>query len=186
LSDHICPVWVGYLLASPLRKLFHNPQKIIGPYIREGMTVLDAGSAMGFFSIPAAKMVGERGTVICVDCQEPMLASLKKRARKAGVASRIQTRVCSTESLGVSDLAEQVDLVMAIAMIHEAIDPARLLGEIAQTLKSDGRLLISEPKSHVTSSQIDETLRVSRALGLIVVNEPMVKRTYSFLMKRAA
>jgi len=58
MAERICPVWVGYLLASPVRKLFENPKKILGEYIKEGMTVLDLGSAMGFFSIPAARLVG--------------------------------------------------------------------------------------------------------------------------------
>ena len=43
MAKHVCPVWVGYLLASPLRKLFHNPKKILGPYVEEGMKVLDIG-----------------------------------------------------------------------------------------------------------------------------------------------
>ena len=27
MAEHVCPVWVGYLLASPLRKLIQNPRK---------------------------------------------------------------------------------------------------------------------------------------------------------------
>ena len=49
MAEHVCPVWVGYLLASPVRKLFDNPEKVLAPYVKEGMTVLDVGSAMGFF-----------------------------------------------------------------------------------------------------------------------------------------
>jgi len=41
---HVCPVWVGYLLASPLRKLLQNPDKILAPYVKPGMTVLDVGA----------------------------------------------------------------------------------------------------------------------------------------------
>ena len=93
MSERVCPVWVGYLLASPLRKFAHNPDKILSPYVKEGMTVLDIGSAMGFFSIPMAQMVGPEGKVICVDMQEKMLERLQKRAHKAGVADRIETRL---------------------------------------------------------------------------------------------
>jgi len=73
MAERTCPVWVGYLLASPVRKLFENPKKILGEYIKEGMTVLDLGCAMGFFSIPAARMVGPNGKIICVDVQEKMI-----------------------------------------------------------------------------------------------------------------
>jgi ubiquinone/menaquinone biosynthesis C-methylase UbiE len=186
MSEHVCPVWVGYLLASPVRKLFHDPKKILDPYVKEGMRVLDVGSAMGFFSIPAAKMVGGEGRVICVDCQAKMLSTLEKRAQKAGVAARIDTRICSTDALGLADLTEQIDVALAVAMVHEAPDPERLLTEIAATLKPNGRLLIAEPKGHVSEDQIRETLRVTTSIGLTVVDEPSIKRTYSYWMARAA
>ncbi|MBW1867352.1 MAG: methyltransferase type 11, partial [Deltaproteobacteria bacterium] len=41
MAEHVCPVWVGYLLASPLRKIFQNPDKILSDYVKEGMKVLD-------------------------------------------------------------------------------------------------------------------------------------------------
>jgi len=89
MAKHVCPVWIGYLLTSPIRKLFQNPQKLLGPYIEKDMVVLGAGCAMGFFSLPAAQMVGENGKVICVDIQKEMIKSLKRRALKAGVIDRI-------------------------------------------------------------------------------------------------
>ena len=186
MSEHVCPVWIGYLLASPIRKLVHNPKKILGPLIDPGMTVLDVGSAMGFFSIPAAKMVGTEGRVICVDCQPRMLEKLTERARSAGVAAQIETRVCSSSALGLEEWAGQVDLALAVAMVHEAPDPTRLLSEIFSTLKPGGCLLVAEPKGHVTDAQIEETLQIARSLGLQIVESLPVRRAFSFLMQRAA
>ncbi len=77
MAGNVCPHWVGYLLASPLRRLFQNPHKILGPYVEAGMTALDIGCAMGFFSLPLARMVGETGKIVCVDVQEKMLSSLQ-------------------------------------------------------------------------------------------------------------
>src|SRR5437868_8621484 len=110
MSERVCPVWVGYLLASPLRKFAPNPDKILSPYVKEGMTVLDIGSAMGFFSIPMAQMVGPEGKVICVDMQEKMLERLQKRAHKAGVADRIETRLCGQDTLRLQDVKGTADL----------------------------------------------------------------------------
>ena len=67
MAEHVCPWWLGYFLASPLRKLMQNPDTILSGHISEGMTALDVGSAMGFFSIPMARLVGASGKVICVD-----------------------------------------------------------------------------------------------------------------------
>jgi ubiquinone/menaquinone biosynthesis C-methylase UbiE len=82
-EEHVCPVWVGHLLASPVRKLIDNPEKILSPYVKKGMNVLDAGCAMGFFSIPMAKMVGKNGKVISVDLQEKMISNLERKIKKS-------------------------------------------------------------------------------------------------------
>ena len=87
---HICPWWGGYFIDNPLRRLLHNPEKIVGPYVQPGMTVMDVGCGMGFFSIAMAKMVGDSGRVIAVDLQQKMLDVLRQRATKAGVADRIR------------------------------------------------------------------------------------------------
>lgn len=37
MAEQVCPVWIGYFLLSPLRKLFQNPNKILSPYVKDGM-----------------------------------------------------------------------------------------------------------------------------------------------------
>ena len=63
----ICPVERAGSLDCKLRKWFQNPGKILAPFIKEGMKVLDVGCGPGFFSIKIAKMVGKRGKVFSVD-----------------------------------------------------------------------------------------------------------------------
>ena len=58
---HTCPVEMAGSLDFRLRRQFQNPQKILAPYIREGMTALDMGCGPGFFSIDMAQMVGKSG-----------------------------------------------------------------------------------------------------------------------------
>jgi hypothetical protein len=47
MPHSVCPWWLGYLLASPLRRLQYEPANILAPYVREGMTVLEYGPGMG-------------------------------------------------------------------------------------------------------------------------------------------
>src|SRR5450759_4723487 len=74
LTDkHICPWWLAYIFDNPLRSWLHNTRKILAPYLREGMTAVDIGCGMGFFSRGMAKIVGDGGRVISVDLQQKML-----------------------------------------------------------------------------------------------------------------
>ena len=56
MAERVCPWWLGYLLASPVRRwMAENPESLLAPYVREGMTVLEPGPGMGFFTLPLAR-----------------------------------------------------------------------------------------------------------------------------------
>jgi 2-polyprenyl-3-methyl-5-hydroxy-6-metoxy-1,4-benzoquinol methylase len=166
-ENHIFPWWLGYLLLSPMRKLRDDPEAMLGPYLRPGMRMLDAGCAMGFFSLPMARMCGENARVVCVDVQGKMLEVLEKRARRAGLASRIETRVCSSESLQIADLCGQVDFALAYAVLHEARDPERFLRDIHQALSADGLLFFGEPSGPVSPSEFEEEISFIKQMGFV-------------------
>jgi len=176
MAEHVCPAWLGWWLASPFRKLLQDPEKILGPYIREGMTVLEPGSAMGFFSLPAARMVGAKGKVICVDLQAKMIEGLRKRAAKAGLLDRLETRVCTSDSLKVEDLKGKVDFAFAIAVAHEVPDPNRFFREIAATLKPGAKVLFAEPKGHVSAEQFATSVSHIQAHGMKLAQQGIAHR----------
>ncbi len=177
MAEHVCPIWVGYLLASPLRKLFQNPKKILGPYVHKGMKVLDIGCAMGFFSLPLAEMVGSGGKVLCIDVQEKMIVSLKKRARKAGLSDNIEAHVCFSDSLGLKDLVEQIDFAAAIAVVHEVPDAERFFSEVYDAIKPGGRMLVAEPKGHVSQADFDVTVSTAEQAGFALTDRPRISRS---------
>lgn len=182
MAEKVCPVWVGYLLASPVRKLLQNPKKILGLYIKEGMKVLDIGSAMGFFSLPLAEMVGSNGRIICVDIQEKMIRSLEKRAQKAGLSDRIETRVCRVNSLGLDDLKEEIDFAFASAVVHEVSDTSGFFSEVHETIKPTGSFLVVEPKGHVSKKDFETTVSVAEQNGFEVIDNPQIGRSRVVLL----
>ena len=93
MAHRVCPWWLGYLLASPMRRLMQDPGKLLAPYVREGMTVLEPGPGMGFFTLEIARLVGPSGRVVAVDIQPRMLSSLKRRAARAGLLERVDARL---------------------------------------------------------------------------------------------
>jgi SAM-dependent methyltransferase len=167
----VCPFWVGYLLLNPLRKLLENPDKILGQFVREGMIVLEPGCGMGYFTLPLARMVGQRGRVIAVDVQAKMLSAIERRARKANLLDRMKLRQAGAEGLGLEDLFGQVDFAVAIHMVHEVPEQAFFLEELWKALKPGGKLLVIEPKGHVSEAQFKQTLTVAEKAGFI--QEPL-------------
>ena len=184
MAEHVCPFWVGYLLLSPVRKLITNPDRILKPYVKSGMRVLDAGTAMGFFSLPLARLAGDSGHVVCVDLQEKMIASLKKRAVKAGLDARMEFRVCTPESLSIEDLAGTLDFALAIAVVHEVPDARRFLTGIFNALKEGGSLLFSEPAGHVSGDEFNGSLSLARAVGFDIRETRKIPRSHSALLTK--
>ena len=50
------------------------------------------------------------------------------------------------------DIAGKIDFALAFAIVHEAPDKKRLLPEIGHAMKEVGKLLIAEPKMHVSKA----------------------------------
>lgn len=172
MSGHVCPWWGGCLIDNPLRRLLHNPERILRSYARPGMTAMDVGCGRGMFSIALAKMVGPEGRVIAVDLQPQMLDAVRRRAEKAGLIDRIQLHHCQPDRLGIQT---PVDFALAFAMIHEVPDARRLLTEIASCLNPGGKLLIAEPRLHVPAGPFQATLAAAREVGLDMCDEPPVR-----------
>ena len=179
---HVCPWWMGYLLASPLRRLGQNPNKILAPYIREGMTVLEPGPGMGFFTLELARLVGRSGRVIAMDIQPQMLKTLEKRARKANLHERITLRRAETNRMGVDDLKETADFVFAFALVHELPDAAGFFTEMFAALKPQGRMLLSEPSGHVSETAWQETQTLAQAAGFQQPQSLNISRSRTVLL----
>jgi len=184
MARHVCPWWLGYFLASPLRRWSQDPVKILGPLIKEGMKTMDVGCGMGFFSLPIARMVGPKGQVICIDLQEKMIKSLKKRAAKAGLTDRLETRVCSSNSLEIDDITGEIDFALTYAVVHEVPDSEALFSQVYQAMKPGSQLLLGEPKGHVTENDFSQTIAAARRCGFEIVDHPEIKRTRAALLNK--
>jgi SAM-dependent methyltransferase len=185
MADHICPWWLGYLLASPLRRwLTQSPEEMLAPFIREGSTVLEPGPGMGFFTLPMARMVGPTGRVIAIDIQPKMLAELRRRAERKGLANRIDTRLACKDRLGLDNLASVVDFCLAFAVVHELPDTDSFFREVAQALKPGGTMFLAEPSGHVDSASFQKELEAAHAAGLEVVGRPVVRRSQAAVLRK--
>jgi 2-polyprenyl-3-methyl-5-hydroxy-6-metoxy-1,4-benzoquinol methylase len=179
---HVCAWWVAFTFDNPLRKLFHNPAKIFRDYIKEGMTVVDVGCGMGYFSIGMAKLVGANGKVIAVDLQQKMLDVMQKRARRSGVADRIAAHRCQSDSLG---LWKPADFILAFWMVHEIGDRDNFFRQLRSILPPEGKILIAEPKMHVTAEELDKTIEIAHDNGFHCSDRPQIRFSRTALLERS-
>jgi SAM-dependent methyltransferase len=185
MGHRVCTWWLGYLLACPLRRLGQDPAKLLAPYIQQGMTVLEPGPGMGFFTLELARLVGSGGRVVAVDIQSKMVDRLKRRAGKAGALDRIDARVCSSDSLGLTDVAGKVDFTLAFAVVHELPSAACFFAEMAGASKSGASLLLAEPSGHVSSEEFEGELAAAFQAGFVLVERPAIRRSRAALLRKA-
>lgn len=184
MAQRVCPWWLWYAHASPLRRLVQDPARILQPYVENGEMALDVGCGMGFFTLPLARLVGNGGRVIAVDLQERMIRSLRRRAVKAGLSPRIETRSCTSESLGIDDLQGCVDFALAFAVFHEMPDVNAAIASISRALRVGGLLLMAEPTDHVSQADFDGTVAITKDHRLMAVDSPVIRRSRTLLLTK--
>lgn len=184
MAHPVFPWWLGYWLIFPLRRLWQDPARIVGPYVRDGMTVLEPGPGMGFFSLELARRVGPSGRVVCVDVEHRMLDKLAQRTEKAGVKARIDARLARPESMGIDDLAGRVDFCLAFAVVHEFPDARKACEQIFAALRPGGRVLLAEPILHVRRSDFEATVTAAQAAGFSAVEGPAIPLSRTVLLER--
>lgn len=178
---HVCPWWLAYTFDNRLRRLFHSPEKLVGPYVEQGMTVMDIGCGMGYFSIGLARLVGDKGLVIAVDIQENMLNVMRRRAEKAGVAHLIHLHRCEQDKIGID---WKVDFALAFWMTHEVPHKRELFEELFHILVPKGQFLLAEPKLHVSVAHFQEILEACTLTGFKHIGNPKISLSRSALLRR--
>ena len=186
IAEHtICPWWVGYILASPIRKLMQDPARMLKPFVRVGMTVLEPGPGMGFFTLELARLVGPEGRVIAVEVQPQMIAGLRRTAERAGLIDRIETHLASPATMGLEAYDATADFVLAFAVVHEMPSAAKFFAEAARAMKSGASLLLAEPVGHVNKDDLENELALAAAAGLATVERPFISRSRAAVLERA-
>ena len=181
-KPHECPPWIAWFLASPVRRLLEDPRRTLAP-VKSGNTVLEVGPGYGFYTFPAARLVGD-GRVVCVDVQRRMLDELGRRAQRRGLGNRIELRHVGDCELG-ADLTNTVDVVLAINVVHESRTPARLMECMARTMKPGAKLVFAEPRHHCTDALFEAELGWAEAAGLRVQERSVKRMAYSAILARA-
>lgn len=131
----------GWLMGSRIRKWLMDPVKTLKiADVQAGQAILEAGCGTGFFTIPAAKIVGERGSVIAMDASSGFLQDVTKKLQKADISN---VQIVQRDALETELEAESMDKVLLFGVIPFPLLPLdKLLPEMHRVLKPGATLSV--------------------------------------------
>ena len=101
--------------------------------IKEGSQVADIGAGSGWFTVRAARRVGDKGAVYAVEINEDYLKHIAERAAKEQLAN-IRT-IHGKEDDPLLPKAS-VDAILILKTYHEIAEPIRLMRALRRALRS--------------------------------------------------
>jgi ubiquinone/menaquinone biosynthesis C-methylase UbiE len=181
-DHHVCSVESARSFDNPIRRLFHKPEVMFAEWIRPGMTIMDLGSGLGYFSLGIARMLEGQGTVFAVDIQREMLNGLMQRATRYGLDQMIRPVLCQADDIIIH---EGIDFALAFWMFHEMPDHQRSLGQVYATLNTGGRFLIVEPWFHVRETEFRRLIEIIRKTDFVIEAYPRISISRAVLLRKS-
>ena len=176
----VCPVRIAGLLDSRFRKFFHNPEKLMKPFIKKNMTVYDIGCGPGVFTIEIAKLLEGSGKVIAVDMQDQMLEIIRTKIAGQSYEKNIVLHKCSQNSL---NLKEKADFVLMFYMVHEVPNKENLFNEVLPLINKNGLIMIAEP-GLVSSGEFNGMVNLIKEKGFEEFSRLKVKLSKGIVLKK--
>jgi ubiquinone/menaquinone biosynthesis C-methylase UbiE len=136
--------FVGTAMESRFRYRFFGPQNILqGVDGLHGRSVLEIGCGTGFFTIPAARMIGDDGRLVAMDI---LSESVEFVARKVQAAGLRNVQVVKGDAQWTNLESETFDTVLLFGVIPAPMLPVMpLLTEMHRLLKDEGNLAVWPP-----------------------------------------
>jgi ubiquinone/menaquinone biosynthesis C-methylase UbiE len=131
-------------MESRFRYRFFGPANILkGADLLAGQTVLEVGCGTGYFTIPAARLIGEQGYLVAMDIVPESVELVSKKVQVANLKS---VHVIKGDALDTGLDSGSFDTVLLFGVIPAPMLPLnRLLPEIHRVLKPEGTLAVWPP-----------------------------------------
>ena len=138
---------------NPVLPLVRNPYKLLDAAgIKKGQAVFEVGCGPGFFTIPAAKIVGDQGHVYTCDIQPRFIARVKEKIEKE--ALRNITPMCiNASNTGLPDKSVNLAFIFGLRYVAGGLDNVIL--ELCRILK-DQEVLSFEKTKGSAEKMIEE------------------------------
>ena len=121
------------------RRKWQNPEAIlIDIGLKAGSIFVDVGCGAGFFTLPAARLVGSTGKVYALDVDSQALNRLKRKASEESLKN-ILFKIGRAEDMVFCNMC--ADIVFFGIVLHDFNDPVAVIQNALKMLKSTGRLV---------------------------------------------
>jgi len=122
---------------------FSDPQKNIAQFdVGPGMQVADLGSGTGFYTIEAARKVGQSGKVYAIEVQKDLLSKLKSNAAHEHLLN-IEVIWGDIENIGGTRLRDgSVDRAIVANVLFQVEHKDNFCLETKRILKPGGKALV--------------------------------------------
>jgi len=123
---------------NPLLPLLKNPYRSLETAgLKPCQKVMEVGCGPGFFTIPAAKMVGDSGIIYAVDVNQRAIKRVEEKMRKYGI-DNIKPILGNAVNSGLQD--RSIDLAFVFGLRYIAGGLSNLISEMYRILRPGGIL----------------------------------------------
>jgi ubiquinone/menaquinone biosynthesis C-methylase UbiE len=124
---------------DPERRRWQDPERILGEIgLKPGLVFMDIGCGGGFFTLPAARLVGAVGRVYGVDSNPRVINDLRARAVSEGLANVELVEARAEDTVLCRACA---DIVFFGIVLHDFEDASQVLKNARTILKPSGKLV---------------------------------------------
>jgi ubiquinone/menaquinone biosynthesis C-methylase UbiE len=131
-------------MESRFRYQFFGPMNILkGVTTLSGQNVLEVGCGTGYFTLPAASLIGDKGKLVAIDVVQESVDLVSKKV-KAAHLKNVQVIKGDAQNTGLD--GESFDTVLLFGVVPAPMVPLNLLlSEMHRLLKEKGVLAVWPP-----------------------------------------
>ena len=124
--------------------------------IKAGQVVLDFGCGSGTYTVPAARIVGDKGKVYALDKDSKVLNKLMQKVQSVGLNNIERMDAHGELETGLAD--DSVDVVLLFDVLHSYYFPRpedrrKLLGEVHRICKTAALVLVYPKHMELTARE---------------------------------
>jgi ubiquinone/menaquinone biosynthesis C-methylase UbiE len=129
---------ISFMHDNPLLPyLIDAPRLLKDAGLKPGDKVLEVGCGPGFFTIPAAEIVGDNGVLYAVDVHPRAIERVRKKIEEKGI-SNVRPLLTNASETGLAD--GSIDVAFMFGLPYIVGGQVKVLAEMHRTLKPGGIL----------------------------------------------